>query len=70
MNSTKYPKDKITYIKGKVEDTIPKTLPNKIALLRLDIDFYSSTKHELKHLFDLVEKGGVIIINDYAMFIK
>jgi O-methyltransferase len=53
-------------IKGKVEDTIPNTLPQKIALLRLDTDWYESTKHELVHLFPLVEKGGIVIIDDYG----
>ena len=53
-------------IKGKVEDTIPGTLPQKIALLRLDTDWYESTKHELEHLFPLVEKGGIVIIDDYG----
>lgn len=53
-------------IKGKVEDTIPQTLPEKIALLRLDTDWYESTKHELIHLFPLVEKGGIVIIDDYG----
>ena len=48
---TGYPKEKCHFIKGKVEDTIPKTIPQKIALLRLDTDFYDSTKHELIHLF-------------------
>jgi O-methyltransferase len=66
LTSTKYPSEKINYVKGKVEDTIPGVLPGKIALLRLDTDFYSSTKHELKYLFDLVVKGGVIIIDDYG----
>lgn len=53
-------------IKGKVEETIPAVLPEKIALLRLDTDWYESTKHELVHLFPLVERGGIIIIDDYG----
>lgn len=61
-----YPVDKIYYIKGMVEDTIPQTIPKKIALLRLDTNFYESTKHELKYLYPLLVQGGVIIINDYG----
>lgn len=65
MQSTGYPEDKIVYVKGKVEDTIPANMPQKIALLRLDTDWYESTAHELKHLFPLLAKGGILIIDDY-----
>jgi hypothetical protein len=64
--STGYKKDKIHFIKGRVEDTIPKKTPKGIALLRLDTDWYESTKHELIHLFPLLNKSGVLIIDDYG----
>jgi O-methyltransferase len=64
--STGYPKKKLHFIKGKVEDTIPENIPREIALLRHDTDFYVSTKHELIHLFPLVKPKGVIIFDDYA----
>lgn len=63
-----YDKGKINYIIGKVEDTIPKTIPEKIALLRLDTDWYESTKHELIHLFPRLQKGGILIIDDYGFW--
>jgi O-methyltransferase len=66
MKGTGYPEEKIKYIKGKVEDTIPVLVPNKIALLRLDTDWYESTKHELIHLFPLLSKYGILIIDDYG----
>jgi O-methyltransferase len=66
MKSTHYPEDKIHYVRGKVEDTIPATLPKQIALLRLDTDWYESTRHELKHLYPLLMKGGVLILDDYG----
>jgi hypothetical protein len=66
MISTGYPKDKIKYIKGKVEDTIPATTPSQIAVLRLDTDWYESTRHELIHLFPLLTIGGVLILDDYG----
>ncbi len=66
INTTAYPTMYLHFIKGKVEDTIPHVIPEKIALLRLDTDWYSSTKHELVHLFPNLEKGGVIIIDDYG----
>ncbi len=56
------------FVRGKVEDTIPATVPDQIALLRLDTDWYESTKHELTHLFPLLSKGGVIIIDDYGHY--
>lgn len=62
----KYPAKNIKFVKGKVEDTIPKDIPEKIALLRLDTDWYASTKHEMEHLFPRLVKGGVLIIDDYG----
>ena len=63
---TGYPKERFHFIKGKVEETIPMTIPKKIALLRLDTDWYESTRHELIHLFPLLEVNGVLIIDDYG----
>lgn len=66
MKESNYPFDKFLFVKGKVEDTIPQTIPDKISLLRLDTDFYESTKHELEHLFPLLSPGGILIIDDYG----
>jgi O-methyltransferase len=64
--STGYPKDKIHLIKGKVEDTIPRVLPQHLSLLRLDTDWYESTKHELTHLFPILDASGILILDDYG----
>jgi hypothetical protein len=64
--STGYPADKIHFVKGKVEDTIPRTIPKRIALLRLDTDWYESTRHELQHLYPLLSRHGLLIIDDYG----
>ena len=64
--STNYPEDKIILVKGLVEETIPAMIPRQISLLRLDTDWYTSTYHELVHLFPLLSEGGVIIIDDYG----
>ena len=64
--STGYPKEKIHLIKGKVEQTIPETMPAKLSLLRLDTDWYESTKHELTHLCPLLSQNGILIIDDYG----
>ena len=66
MASTKYPESQIHYIEGKVEDTIPAMAPDQIALLRLDTDWYESTRHELEHLFPRLVSGGVLIVDDYG----
>jgi len=63
-----YPMDKVFFIEGLVEETLPDRAPSEIALLRLDTDFYRSTKHELTHLFPRLVKGGILIIDDYGAF--
>lgn len=68
MRSTDYPRDCVSYVKGLVEETIPSSSPTKIALLRLDTDWYESTRHELVHLYPRLERGGVLIIDDYGHF--
>jgi O-methyltransferase len=61
-----YPISRIKLVKGLVEETIPSESPEKIAILRLDTDWYSSTLHELTHLYPKIEKNGVLIIDDYG----
>jgi O-methyltransferase len=61
-----YPPERIHFVKGPVEETLPANAPDKIALLRLDTDWYASTKHELVHLFPRVTRGGVLILDDYG----
>jgi O-methyltransferase len=65
MATTGYPSEKIFYHEGRVEETIPDRAPDQIALLRLDTDWYESTRHELSHLYDRLSPGGVLIIDDY-----
>jgi hypothetical protein len=66
LGKTGYPPNRINYVAGKVEDTIPGTIPAGIALLRLDTDWYDSTYHELVHLYPLLCSGGILIIDDYG----
>jgi len=57
----------VEFIKGKVEDTLLlKQLPNAIAILRLDTDFYESTKVELEVLLPKLVVGGILIVDDYG----
>jgi hypothetical protein len=66
VGSTGYPKDLVHYVKGRVEETIPFQAPERISLLRLDTDWYESTRHELHHLFPRLVPGGVLIVDDYG----
>ena len=66
MHSTGYDEGLVYFVKGRVEETIPKHAPDSIALLRLDTDWYESTKHELEHLFPRLSKHGVLIVDDYG----
>lgn len=64
--SVGYDPDKFRFVQGRVEDTIPGEAPSAISLLRLDTDWYESTRHELVHLFPRLSPGGVLIIDDYG----
>ena len=64
--STGYPADQLVFIKGKVEDTLPVQTPGKLALLRLDTDWYESTKIELRLLYPELQESGVLIIDDFG----
>lgn len=65
LKNVKYPKDKIHYVKGMVENTLPNHSHKQIAYMRLDTDFYSSTKIELECLYPYLSEGGVVIVDDY-----
>jgi O-methyltransferase len=43
-------------------------VPEQIALLRLDTDWYESTYHELVHLYPRLAPGGVLIVDDYGFW--
>ena len=67
LNATGYPQSNLHYIVGDVMETLKdKTqIPEKIAILRLDTDWYESSKYELEQMYDNVVSGGVIIFDDY-----
>ena len=66
MQDTGYDEEKVVFVKGRVEDTLPEHAPDQISLLRLDTDWYESTYHELTHLYPRLSVGGVLIIDDYG----
>jgi O-methyltransferase len=67
LNSTGYPQNNLHYVVGNVMETLKDktTIPEKIAILRLDTDWYESSKYELEQMYDNVVKGGIIIFDDY-----
>jgi O-methyltransferase len=56
----------IELVRGDVLETIPDRAPDRIAICRLDTDWYESTAHELRHLYPRLSPGGVLIIDDYG----
>jgi O-methyltransferase len=66
MATTGFPEDRIVYVEGPVEETLPASRPDEIALLRLDTDWFESTAHSLRHLYPRLSRGGVLISDDYG----
>jgi O-methyltransferase len=64
--ATGYPAARLHFVKGPVEQTLPGVAPAAVALLRLDTDWYESTRHELEHLYPRLSGAGVLIIDDYG----
>ena len=60
--------DRVKFIKGWFADSLPKSSIEKISVLRLDADYYSSTMDALNELYDKVSPGGYIIVDDYHVF--
>ena len=63
-----YPSERVHYVKGPIEQTIPAQMPDQIAILRLDTDWYESTAHEFEHLYPRLVSGGVLMIDDYGFW--
>ena len=68
MGTCGYSEKKIIYVEGDVRETLLTVKPELLSYLRLDTDWYDSTKAELEHLYPILEKGGVIIVDDYGHF--
>jgi len=67
-NRVRYPSALLYYHVGWFENTLPKVAPaiSKIALLRLDGDWYESTRVCLQYLYSKVVHGGVVVVDDYG----
>jgi O-methyltransferase len=68
LDSTGYPPHLVKLVKGMVEETAPRNVPDRIALLRLDTDWYASTRASLEAFYDRLERGGVLLIDDYGHY--
>jgi hypothetical protein len=66
LQGTGYPAERIHFVVGPVEETIPDQGPDQLALMRLDTDWYTSTRHEMEHLYPRLSSGGVLIVDDYG----
>ena len=64
--ATGYPERRLHLVRGPVEETLPRDGPERLALLRLDTDWYESTRHELVHLYPRLASRGVLILDDYG----
>lgn len=64
------PADRTVFHVGWFQDTVPEAAKKykNLAILRLDGDWYDSTKVCLDHLYDLVSPGGFLIVDDYGDF--
>jgi hypothetical protein len=65
---TGYPQNQIEFVKGDVANTLSSGGPAKIALLRLDTDWYESTRTALQVLYPRLSEKGVLIIDDYGVW--
>jgi hypothetical protein len=68
MHSTGYPPEKVVFVEGEVEETIPGIIPEEISILRLDTDWCQSTYHELVHLYPRLAVNGILFVDDYGMW--
>jgi hypothetical protein len=60
----------VVFVQGKVKDTLGQesNIPHTISFLRLDTDWYESTKIELEKLYDKLVPGGTLVVDDYGCF--
>jgi O-methyltransferase len=68
LYNSNFDKSNICYVVGDIIQTLqdPINIPENISLLRLDTDWYESTKSELLHLYPKLVSNGVLIIDDYG----
>jgi hypothetical protein len=68
LGRTGYPAERLVFVKGMVEETLAHNLPERVALLRLDTDWYESTRVALAQLYPRLSPGGLLIVDDYGHY--
>jgi hypothetical protein len=68
LQTSKFSQDQVNYVIGDILKTLTDSnnIPDKISLLRLDTDWYQSTKIELDVLYPNLSVNGVLIVDDYG----
>ena len=66
LRRTRSPMHRFRFVQGDVWATLPAQAPASLSVLRLDTDWYQSTRHELEHLYPRLSPGGVLIVDDYG----
>ncbi|MCC5987907.1 MAG: class I SAM-dependent methyltransferase [Pararhodobacter sp.] len=57
---------RLILVEGYAQETIARLKPPRIAILRLDADLFDPTYVALCELYDMVEPGGYVIVDDYG----
>jgi O-methyltransferase len=58
--------ERVLFLKGWFKDTLPVAPVERLAILRVDGDMYSSTMDSLLNLYPKLSAGGYAIIDDYG----
>ena len=66
LRKTSLPFERFTLVEGDVAKTLTQAAPSRIALLRLDTDWYASTRTSLETLYPRLAPGGVCVLDDYG----
>ena len=66
LRRTGYPMHRFRVVEGDVLETLPAQSPARLSVLRLDTDWYRSTRYELEQLYPRLSPGGVLIVDDYG----
>ncbi len=70
LDQIRYPADFVHFHEGFFDEVLPTIAPvvGDLALIRLDDDWYASTKVCLEHLYPHVTTRGIISIDDYGAY--
>lgn len=58
--------ERVRFLPGWFKDSLPCAAIDRLAVLRLDCDYYESTRDCLVHLYDRLSPGGYLIVDDYG----